>query len=157
MPARVKPVWQVDRYSRVNQLDVIHRGLIALGLLPALAFAGESGRLTIGGYVPPKQRVAAVQTQALVDGPTVVVVQEQNNSALGYSVTIESRTAEGRSQANPGLQLKCDGQSVSFRGNEAKLSRAPSRSGWSSAAKTLEVTAAAPRKDTVLILTVASQ
>lgn len=141
----------------MNQLDVIHRGLIALGLLPTLALGGESSRLTIGGYVPPIQRVAAVQTRALVDGPTVVVVQEQNNSGLGYSVTIESRTPEGQSQTDPSLQIKSDGQSVGFRGNEARLRRAPSRSGRSPAARTLEVSTVAPRKDTVLILTVACQ
>jgi hypothetical protein len=141
----------------VNQLDVILRGMIALGLLPALALAGESGRLTIGGYVPPMQRIAAVQPRTTAGGLSVMVLEEQNNSALGYNVTIESQAPGGQSKTSPCFQLKCDGQPVNFTGNRTILRHAPGRSGRRPATRILEVSAVPTRSDTVLILTVATQ
>lgn len=69
--------------------------MVLLGLLtPAIVSGSESARLTIGGHVPPTQRIALVQAQTTTDGRSVAVFQEQNNSALGYAISVEARTLE---------------------------------------------------------------
>ena len=131
--------------------------MAVLGLLPAITLAGESSRLTIGGYVPSMQRVVAVQPAASADGSSVLVLQEQDNTTLGYTVTVESKAPADSGKRTSGFRLKSDGQPVKLRGNEARLRRAPTRSGRPAAARILEIIPAPTSSDAVLILTVTSQ
>ncbi len=131
--------------------------MAVLGLLPAITLAGESSRLTIGGYVPPMQRVVAVQPAAAVDGSSVLVLQEQDNATLGYTVTVEPKAPADSGKHTAVFQLRSDGQPVKLRGNEARLRRLPTSVGDPAATRILEITPAPTSSDAVLILTVASQ
>ncbi len=64
-------------------------------LLPAVALADNAAHLTIGGVVPPRQRVAVVQSGLLANGEAVTLLQEQNNSGLAYTVTVEGKAEQG--------------------------------------------------------------
>ena len=140
------------------ELGTLFQSAIVLAaMVPMVAVGGASARLTIGGYVPPTQRIVAVQSRATAEGQSVLMLREQNNSALGYRVTIESKTPNGKTSRSPVFVLKCDGQPVHLTANGASLSRAPSRPGRQPTARRIEFSPSPTSNQDVLILTVASQ
>lgn len=130
--------------------------MVLLGLLlPVIALAGESARLTIGGVVPPRQRVAIVQSPVTANGQSVTVLEEQNNSALGYTVTVEATAAKGQGQAVKQSLVRSGGQANHPAANKAGLSRSARRPTRTSLMNIIGAVAATGA-DTVVV-TVASQ
>lgn len=90
-------------------MDAIRRIMMLSGLLllSASACAGESAHLTIGGVVPPRQRVALVQPQAQGDPSAMAVLKEESNCGLGYTVTVEAKTATGQAKVAKQTHFRC--------------------------------------------------
>ena len=141
----------------MKQHGTIQLAGLFLAVLPTIVLGGESARLTIGGYVPPMQRVAAVQSSAAGNGETVIVLREQNNGALGYTLTVESKTPGGQTNAAAPLQINFGGRPINLTTNKLKLPPASNRSGGQTTAKVLEVLPSPNSVHDAILLTIASQ
>ena len=130
---------------------------LLLAALPTFVRGGESARLTISGYVPPMQRVAAVQSSDVASGKTLVVLQEQNNSALGYTLTVASKTLNAQTNSAAALEINFAGLPVNLTANGTTLPGTPSRAASPTAAKVLEISPSPASARDALVLTVASQ
>ena len=128
-----------------------------LAALPSVVLGGDSAGLTIGGYVPPMQRVVAIQAPIAGNGKTTVVLQEQNNSSLGYTLTIESKPLGYRPNAAAAFEINVNGQPIELTGNQFKLTSIPGRPGSRTAPKVLEVSPSSAGVHDALVLTVSSQ
>lgn len=128
-----------------------------LATIPSVVLGGESARLTIGGYVPPMQRVVAIQSPIVGIGKMTVVLQEQNNSSLGYTLTVESKPLSNRPDATAAFQINLNGQPITLTSNRAMLTSTPSRPGSKTAPKILDVFPSSAGVHDALVLTVASQ
>jgi hypothetical protein len=147
---------QTER-NKVKQHGTIQLAGLFLAVLPTIVFGGESARLTIGGYVPPMQRVAAVQSSAAGNGETVIVLREQNNSALGYTLTVESKTLDGQTNTAAALQINFGDRPINLTNNKPKLPRTLNRPGGQTIAKVLEVLPSPNSFRDAILLTIASQ
>ena len=128
-----------------------------LATLASGALGDERARLTLGGYVPPMQRVVAIQTASVGSGKLTVVLQEQNNSALGYTLTLESKSLRSQPAAGAAFQIHFNGRPIALTRQPTRLPSTPGRPGSRTAPKVLEIFPAAARLADALVLTVASQ
>jgi hypothetical protein len=128
-----------------------------LATLSSVALGDERVRLTLGGYVPPMQRVVAIQKASIGNGKLTVVLQEQNNSALGYTLTLESKSLRSRPAAAAAFQLYFNGRPITLTRHPTPLPSSPGHPGSRTAPKVLEIFPTADRLPDALVLTVASQ
>lgn len=107
--------------------------------------------------MPPIQRVAAIQPRAAGPGGAVVVLLEQNNSGLEYSVTVESEPDKRPGQTAPAVHVHCDGRSLSLATPRGTFFRWPGqRTGRTAVSIVANPTTAQPAEATV-VLTFACQ
>lgn len=130
-----------------------------LATLSSVALGDERARLTIGGYVPPMQRVVAIQTASLGhgNGKLTVVLQEQHNSALGCTLSLESKSSCSEPAAGATIEIHLNGRSIALTRHPIRLPSTPERPGRRTASQVLEIIPAAARLADALVLTVASQ
>ena len=128
-----------------------------LSLVPAVALGGESARLTIGGYVPPMQRVSAIQPQTSIAGGTAIILQEQSNSALGYTLTVEAKTPSGQRGSSPAFRITSDSQQINLTSRSVSISRPPNQRAGQRSARILEIARSPASANATLILTIASE
>ena len=130
---------------------------MALSLVSAVALGGESARLTIGGYVPPTQRVSAKQPQPSIAGGSAIILQEQSNSGLGYTLTIETKTPGGQRDTSPAFRITSDSQQINLGSRGVSISRPPNQRPGQTPSRILEIVSS-PRSGTAtLVLTIASE
>jgi hypothetical protein len=128
-----------------------------LSLVPAVALGGESARLTIGGYVPPMQRVSAMQHQTSIAGGSAIILQEQSNSALGYTLTVETKTPSGQRDTSPAFRITSGNQQIKLKGRSVSISRPPNQRAGPGSARILEISRSPANANTTLVLTIASE
>ena len=128
-----------------------------LSLVSAVAIGGESARLTIGGYVPPTQRVSAIQPQIVIAGGSAIILQEQSNSALGYTLTVETKTPSGQRDTSPAFRIPSDSQQINLTSRSVSISRPPHLRAGPRSARILEIARSPASTNTTLVLTIASE
>jgi hypothetical protein len=128
-----------------------------LSLIPAAALGGERACLTIGGYVPPMQRVSAIQPQISIAGGSAIILQEQSNSALGYTLTVETKTPGGQRDTSPAFRITSDSQQINLTSRSVSISRPPHQRAGQRPARILEIAPSPSRANATLVLTIASE
>jgi hypothetical protein len=128
-----------------------------LSLVPAVALGGESAHLTIGGYVPPMQRVSAIQPQTSIAGGSAIILQEQSNSALGYTLTIETKTPSGQRDTSPAFRITSGSQQIKLTSRGISISRPPNQRAGQRSARIIEIARSPASANATLVLTIASE
>ncbi len=128
-----------------------------LSLVPAVALGGESARLTISGYVPPMQRVSAIRPQTSIAGGSAIILQEQSNSALAYTLIVERQTLSSPRDTSPAFLIKSGTQRISLTNKGVIISRPPNQRGGQRSPRIIEITASRPSANATLVLTIASE
>lgn len=136
---------------------LLQRTVVLAASIATIAAGGERASLTIGGCVPAMKRVAAVTSRPTAKGQSIMVLLEQNSSALAYSVTVESKTPNEKSNPTPASRLQGDSQPVNLTTNHDSLSCTPNPPDRPTAPRILEFALAPTRSDAVLVFTIASQ
>jgi hypothetical protein len=141
----------------MKQPGTIRWAMALLSLVPAVALGGESARLTIGGYVPPTQRVSAIQPQISIAGGSAIILQEQSNSALGYTLTVETKTPSGQRDTSPAFRITSDSQQINLTSRSVSISRPPNQRAGQRSARILEIARSPASANATLVLTIASE
>ena len=128
-----------------------------LSLIPAVALGGERACLTIGGYVPPTQRVSAIQPQISIAGGSAIILQERSNSALGYTLTVETKTPSGQRDTSPAFRITSGSQQINLTGRSVSILRPPNQRAGPRSARILEIVRSPASADATLVLTIASE
>ena len=128
-----------------------------LSLIPAVALSGESARLTIGGYVPPMQRVSAIQRPNSIAGGSAIILQEQSNSALGYTLTVETKSPSGQRDTSPAFRITGGTQQIKPTSSGFSISRPPNQRSGQRSARIIEIASLAASANATLVLTIASE
>ena len=145
------------RHSSVRQCGTIRWAMTLLSLVSSVALGGESARLTIGGYVPPMQRVSAIRPQTSIAGGSAIILQEQSNSALGYTLTVETKTPSGQRDTSPVFRITSDSQQIDLTSRSARISRPPNQRPGQRSVRILEIARSPASANTTLVLTIASE
>jgi hypothetical protein len=128
-----------------------------LSLVAALAVAGESAGLTISGYVPSTQKVSAIQTKISTAGRSAIVLQEQGNSGLGYTLTVETKTPSGQRGTSTPIRVATDTQRINLTNGSVSISRPPTKQTGPRSPRTLEIARPSANTNATLLLTIASE
>ncbi len=131
--------------------------MILLGLVPAVALGGDSASLTIGGYVPPMQKISAVQTQANLAGDSTIILQGQSNSTMGYTMIVETKVPGGQSAISPAFQITGASQPINVTSRSVSIWFPPSHQAGQKSARLLEIAPRPASTNATVFLTVASE
>lgn len=123
----------------------------------AVALGGESARLTIGGYVPPMQRVSVMRPQTSMAGGSAIILQEQSNSGLGYTLTVETKTLSGQRDTSPALRITSDSQQINLTSRSLSISRPPNQRPGQKSGRIIEIARSPASANATLVLTIASE
>ena len=131
--------------------------MILMGLVPVVALGGESASLTIGGYVPPIQRISAVQLQTSIAGGPAIILQEQSNSAMGYTMTFETKTPVGQRDISPAFQITGASQPINVLSKSVSIWCPPNQRAGQKSARILKIAPSPASTSATVFLTVASE
>jgi hypothetical protein len=126
-------------------------------MFPALLLADNTARLTISGYMPPTQRVTAVQSQTVVQDDGAVLLQIQDNTTTGYTVSVQPQPSAAEQDGAPSFLLKQNGRSVTLNPTGSLPPGASFSSGRLGSPTLLEIAPTSNQAGGAVVLTIASQ
>jgi hypothetical protein len=125
--------------------------------MPFFSGGEERARLTIGGYVPPMQRIAVIGTATVNNQNTVLRFREQSNSALAYTLTVESKPLARRGTTDKEVKNKSGSHPPFAQAVSIVLPSSVARSDRRPVTQTVEIPGSPSNVHQVLVLTIASQ